>query len=625
MHFKSPLLASLLLFLALSAQAWVYPEHRKIAYWSMEQLNPHYRYLLNQIWQKARMGHEDRLSPWVIDSSMGIRPKHLDYASWSGIAGDHSCSPKDMLDNILQSNWILKVADIAAKLELDLATETSRSKRINAIRNSDIRLQRADLAYSSRASANNVHFLLARPKEDTDPKTYFTACLSQGAPLNAVGMYTRYHLSALYKAQQSRVSGLQPEQVAAWLLAALADEAFADHFLQDIYAAGHVAGIWGAASVRKGTHDYYNEMGLEVVTWNGKRMILTGDAYLRQTDAQKLGGYLRASLEQLLDAADGKMLVQPKGLQALPEMEADHFNTCQEPTMKPQDFELDLVIPILLETPAPGLADGLGAMPRVRSELGMFLGVSTGANAYSVSGGFGKNQKGAGAVVGLEANARFGFGLDGVLNNSGDGLVFLQAGWRTDASSTNQFVNEVPTLPTNSLTTAIPGRSAFGFRVRMPFYLIPGDLIIASPLLLFAPKTYAKMAMNAGNGGLIPWQSGIATSIGRFQFVLGREMGISFYGQGNPHANFIVYEPSISSSAILLDYRSIQFDFPILEYRTAKTYASEQSSNLMFQLTGGFDNARKVSVLLPSGVKVPEVQTVWHLGIRAIFNWRHYL
>ena len=38
------------------------------------------------------------------------------------------------------------------------------------------------------------------------------------------------------------------------------------------------------------------------------------------------------------------------------------------------------------------------------------------------------------------------------------------------------------------------------------------------------------MAVTAGNGGLIPWQSGWATSIGRFQFVLGRELGITFYG-----------------------------------------------------------------------------------------------
>ena len=609
----------------MNADAWVYPEHRKLALLGMEQLSPAYRLQLEQIWQKARTGYETRLSPSVYIVNQGLKPTQLDYAAWSGISGDHSCSPSDMLHNVLKTDWIMKVAGIAAQLEYDLASTDNRSKRINAIRNSDIRLQRADLAYSSRASVNNVHFLLARPKEDTDPKTYFTACLSEGAPLNAVGAYTRYHLSALYKANRASMLGISEAEQRAWLLAALADEAYADHFLQDIYAAGHVAGIWGAASVRKGTHDYYNEKGLEVVSWDGKRMILSGDAYLREVEAQKIAAILRSSLEQLLDAATGQLQVVAKMNTSIPNAIADSFNTCQEATMKATEFEIDLVVPILMKTPAPGLADGLGAMPRVRSELGMFLGVSSSLNLYSIGGGFAKNQHGTGAVAGLEANLRFGFGLDGVLNNAGDGLVFFQAGWKTDASSTNQFVNEAPTLPTNSLTTAIPGRGAYGFRMRMPFYLVPGDLILAAPLLLFAPKTYAKMAMRAGNGGLIPWQSGMATPIGRFQFVLGREMGVAYYGKGNPHNNFLVYDPSINSSTLLLEYQSIQFDFPILEYRTLRSFASEQSSSLMFQLSAGVDKARKVSVILPAGAKMPELQPVWHIGIRAIFNWRHYL
>ena len=36
---------------------------------------------------------------------------------------------------------------------------------------------------------------------------------------------------------------------------------------RDTFAAGHVAGTWGDVSQRKGTHDYYNEAGIEVFTW----------------------------------------------------------------------------------------------------------------------------------------------------------------------------------------------------------------------------------------------------------------------------------------------------------------------------------------------------------------------
>ena len=56
------------------------------------------------------------------------------------------------------------------------------------------------------------------------------------------------------------------------------------HFLEDVY----VAGSWGDASQRKGTHDFYNEHGLEVFTWAAGRstVVLMGDAYMRPQDAE---------------------------------------------------------------------------------------------------------------------------------------------------------------------------------------------------------------------------------------------------------------------------------------------------------------------------------------------------
>ena len=65
----------------------------------------------------------------------------------------------------------------------------------------------------------------------------------------------------------------------------------------------------------------------------------------------------------------------------------------------------------------------------------------------------------------------------------------------------------------------------------MPFWLVPLDLLISSPLFFISPDTYAGMAVTAGLGGLIPWQAGIETGIGRFQFILGREIGLTLYGR----------------------------------------------------------------------------------------------
>jgi hypothetical protein len=60
-------------------------------------------------------------------------------------------------------------------------------------------------------------------------------------------------------------------------------------------------------------------------------------------------------------------------------------------------------------------------------------------------------------------------------------------------------------------------------------------------LYLFNEKAYRNLAVTAANGGLLRWQSGWASPIGHFQLVLGRELGVTFYGQ---HGNDELIAPS---------------------------------------------------------------------------------
>ena len=64
--------------------------------------------------------------------------------------------------------------------------------------------------------------------------------------------------------------------------ALLALEAFAEHFLEDMFAAGHVAGSWGNAAERKGTHDFYNQHGSRgPQPGAGEETVLFGDGFLK--------------------------------------------------------------------------------------------------------------------------------------------------------------------------------------------------------------------------------------------------------------------------------------------------------------------------------------------------------
>ena len=314
------------------ASAWVYPEHRDIAVLAVEQLDPDRRALFDSFWQEARAGNEPRLCEQAADASQGLAPACIDWAALPAIAGDHSCSSKNMLDNVVHSDWILQVADVAAQLKVDLGRiavtappelnpgdrdlvgdtrriiedQALRAARQNALRTADTRMQRADPEYATRAGSSNAHFLLPRPRTDITGKEYAELTLSPGSEINAVGVYAWFHLSALQKATRLATEQLAPSQRQALARAMLADEAFALHFLEDTFAAGHVAGSWGDVSQRKGTHDYYNEAGLEVFTWDGRSIVLMGDAHMRPEDAERTAAAVRMSLEQLIDHASGR-------------------------------------------------------------------------------------------------------------------------------------------------------------------------------------------------------------------------------------------------------------------------------------------------------------------------------
>ena len=177
-----------------------------------------------------------------------------------------------------------------------------------------------------------------------------------------------------------------------------------------------------------------------------------------------------------------------------------------------------------------------------------------------------------------------------------------------------------------SSTAVIPGRSAYNLRIRLPFYLLPGDLIFAAPFVyLFSHKSAAAMAIAAGNGGLIPWQTGIATSAGRIQFILGREVGVSFYGLSKTRPTLVIPDLSTGKSTVIT-YKSTLLDFPVIEYLPfQRSFSQEQSSSLLIQLGIGVDMPYSANVIGPLNAPIPELKSVWQIGLRVVFDWRHYL
>jgi hypothetical protein len=625
---KGTLVLLLVIAFQINASAWIYPEHRDIFLLAIQQLDSAHRGVLDRLYAQARVGHESRLTAAVIDPDQTTGVKSLDYAAWPGIAGDHSTSADNMVFNILQTDWILEVANITANLKIGIGKSKNRSERESHLRDSDIKLLRADPEYVSRAGSNNVHFMLARPEVNTDVYAYFESCWKEGCEVNAIGTYLWYHLSAMFKAQRISQEKLTPGQQSALALSVLADEAFAIHFLEDAFAAGHVAGVWGNASLRKGTHDYYDEHGLEVSTWHGDGLILMGDAFMRPEDAERAARTVRLSLVQVLDEATGKNRISAfndRQNMFIP----DTFNIAKsnfmpsrhgDPAFREEHKD------VLFTTPKPGLATGAGEIPRFRSELGAFIGFAPAVRLNILNGGFGADQHTIGTIPGLEVALHIGLGMDGVLNESGDGLVFLDLGYRLDGSSTMKYNYDPENSPYGSVIPVIPSRDAFYFRFRIPYFVVPGDLLVAGPFVYLASKrTFNKMVAAAGQGGVIPWQTGLVSSIGRFQFILGREIGVTFNGFILGAEPLLVPDKSRGEGkASLITMRSTQLEFPFLEYRPFRSFSLNQSTSLVIQFNGGLDIPGKVTMLDPVDAPVMKLKTIWFLGVRVYFDWRYY-
>ena len=617
--------------LATPAAAWIYPEHRNIAGAAFEGLDPARKAALEKLWAEARKGHEDRLceKPWAGDQ--GNKPGCIDLAAFPALSGDHSCSADQMLNTVLETKWVLNVAAVTSVLDKGLATAKNKNEARNRLTKSDLELQREDPEYATRAGSNNVHFLLTR---DTDDATEFlVASLKKDVELNGLGVWARYHIAAMRLAAELQAGRVPEEKRPDVALTALAAEAFGDHFLEDAYASGHVAGTWGDVATRKGTHDYYNQSGFDAITWSGKPILMFGDANMKPADLARAAASVRASFEQVLDAASpGWPLAAEADAVPLEWAKAvPAFDTCKSTKMpSAEGVPLSLLekegVPILRETAKPGRKPPEGAMPRFRSEIGPFAGLAAGLSAGWADGGMESTESVARAGGTMEIAARAGLGLEALLGDAGDGQIFLQAGVLQEIGSKDVCADPCSGAGlVANLALRTPARTAIATRIRMPFWLIPGDLILAAPILGFlAPKTYESMAMVAASGGVIPWQTGLSTFLGRVQFILGREVGASFFGYSGGEDQLFVATPGSAGSLTAISLRSIRWDLPIVEVRPFRSYATTQAAAVLIQIGTSFDKPTKITVLAPAGAAAPQLKTSTSVYFRLAFDWRQY-
>ena len=101
--------------------------------------------------------------------------------------------------------------------------------------------------------------------------------------------------------------------------------------------------------------------------------------------------------------------------------------------------------------------------------------------------------------------------------------------------------------------------------------------------------------------------------------MLGRELGIVAYGLFNTD-QLVIPSDRPDGLGRIINYKSIYFELPIVEYRPYRAFSSHQSSEVLFQLFAGIDIPYDASVERPIGGTPAELRNVYSIGLRMLFD-----
>jgi hypothetical protein len=330
-------------------------------------------------------------------SGVPSQVKILSFSDLPALAGDHSCSPAELgamlgeVQAVLRAppemdkpHWLQRVIVDAAvscdslrdlggfPLPAGAATNTRRDDNRDDL-NFDLTIH--DKAYIDRASANYAHFQLPRLASET-LTGWLRSMTSHTMPLANAAAYGTYHGTALALAREFHARFTTPSSITTPNAAAsklaldiVLNEAFALHFLEDAFAAGHFTDFRPESPFRNGIHDAYSRNGSTATPWSGgAAWTAHGDSYLAADDVQYASVAIHESLAQIQNALEHGV-VPPE----LAGVVAADVSVCTE--RSPRVWLAGLaptgVFDAIKGTPKPTVAGT--DMPRYRNDRGLNL------------------------------------------------------------------------------------------------------------------------------------------------------------------------------------------------------------------------------------------------------------
>ena len=234
--------------------------------------------------------------------------------------------------------------------------------------------------------------------------------------------------------------------------------------------------------------------------------------------------------------------------------------------------------------------------------------------------------------AGLAAGLRAGYGADSLTGTPGTAVMFVEGGLQMAAAESTKCEGEgCDLVGTSNLFPSMPARTGIRTGLRLPFWVIPGDMLLLIPVLgLVAPEALADVGLAAASGGLIPYERTILTGAGTFQLVAGREVQGTFYGFLGS-ANLPLFIAPIGENADgttrygVVSQKSLALAFPIIEWTPFREFATQLTFAGCLQLGFGVEVPLETRVLYPEGVSSPDAPVAWSVFLRGQFDGRYFL
>jgi hypothetical protein len=304
----------------------------------------------------------------------------------------------------------------------------------------------------------------------------------------------------------------------------------------------------------------------------------------------------------------------------------EEVNFCKAtslPAMPVDPPALAASVSTLRDSPVPSGDEKSIHPPRARADIGPFVGVIAGVTGGAAFGGF-DTSGGWRWRTELEVGARFGYGLQGVLTTNMDGQLWAQASFVSDPVQLDASCPDCPGgQRKNAALPRVPARSGLKLVLRMPYYVLPFDLILLAPTLLLAsPEAAQDVVFAATSGGLLTLQRPISTGAGTFQFMAGREFGITFWGSSSNPDQFVATPDA--STLVLVNFKQIELDFPGLEWIPPRAFATTLSLAAELQLGFSVQLAPKAWMPEQNDAPYPGMGPSWFVYLRLRLDARKY-